>query len=218
MAKKGKAKRKRGKKFRAFEQSAADPDFGNEGDKNPIEMNFRNNKRRKLAEAEDKREAIAKEYRNQNNVNSFVDKRIGESDANLSLEQKMEMRFAKERKESKRAKKFFLEDDESDGPTFKLTHKGRALEEADDFKEHVSDSSDDGRIQDEVVEQFHFGGGDQEQDKDDLFTVKKTKDQVYTEIMLKSKLYKEQQAKQKEENDEEIDKLDEQLVDIAPLL
>jgi hypothetical protein len=67
---------------------------------------------------------------------------------------------------------------------------------------------------------LHFGGEGLKSDSEDgdLFTVKKTREQVFAEIMLKSKYYKEKRIEQKEENEDIVEKLDDELESLMPLL
>ena len=100
---------------------------------------------------------------------------------------------------------FDLDDDNQEEILF--THKGKVLDDKDDFDEKIENSdSEQGELPEEMVEQLHFGGGETKasDQEDDFFKVKKTKEQVFAEIMLKSKFYKEQKAQEKEENQEQI--------------
>ena len=54
------------------------------------------------------------------------DKRLGENDASMSLEEKMLKRFAKERLKSDKKTKYNLNDDEEDD---QLTHMGQSVAE-----------------------------------------------------------------------------------------
>ena len=93
--------------------------------------------------------------------------------------------------------KFNLDNEsgESDTDFNFLTHKGKKLEEMDDFKDTVDQSDDDlfedkdlqkGLMNEEMVHTLNFGGGDDE----DPATKKKTREERHAEIMEKSKAYK----------------------------
>ena len=72
--------------------------------------------------------------KNKNRANMFNDKRFGEYDDTLSAEDKMLMRFQKERAVSnQRGKMFQLDDDDE----HTLTHDGMALGELDDYDDTV---------------------------------------------------------------------------------
>ena len=107
------------------------------------------NRAKQLA-IERRKKTLLVEYKASKKDNVFKDRRFGEDDPSLSLEEKMLIRFQKERQ--KRARKsasgrFNLEnDDDDDGDDeyggLLLTHKGRAIGE-DDYKDQDVASSDD---------------------------------------------------------------------------
>ena len=109
-----------------------------------------------------------KEYQEKDRAGGIVDRRFGENDANMSLEEKMLERFTKERQRASKTAAFTLEDEDD------LTHYGRSLATVDDFDSHVGfrDQSEDedeedlsGRIGRDIVSQTHFGGfSDEEED------------------------------------------------------
>jgi hypothetical protein len=79
-----------------------------------------------------------------------------------------------------------------------LTHKGKKLEDLDDFKDYVSgdsgdqyDNKDDkkGIMNEEMVRDLNFGGGEI-YDDEDAENRKKTREERHAEIMEKSKAYK----------------------------
>lgn len=57
-------------------------------------------------------------------------------------------------------------DGDSDGELDFLTHKGKKIEDMDDFKDNIEDSDADlytdkkGRLDDEMVNVLNFGGGE----------------------------------------------------------
>jgi nucleolar protein 14 len=88
------------------------------------------------------------EYAASKKDNSFKDSRFGEDDPSMPLEEKMLMRFQKERQRQARksgSKMFLLNDrdDEQDQDGgFVLTHKGKLLGE-EDFDEAVESSDEE---------------------------------------------------------------------------
>ncbi|KAJ7333629.1 nucleolar complex protein 14 [Desmophyllum pertusum] len=78
------------------------------------------------------------EYKQKNKANMFIDRRFGEYDEKMSLEEKMMKRFTMEKKHHhERQGKYRLEDEE-------LTHLGQSLGEIDKFEDvHLSDDDDD---------------------------------------------------------------------------
>jgi hypothetical protein len=128
------------------------------------------------------RKGLVEEFQQRGRNSEFIDKRIGEKSSRLSEEEKMKLRFMKEQRDQlknpmlalgtrKRNKyNLDLEDDEEErdfNMNF-LTHKGKRLEDMDDFKDRVNDSSDEyedkdlakGLMNDEMVNALNFGGGE----------------------------------------------------------
>lgn len=119
---------------------------------------IQHNRARQLA-TERRRKTLLVEYRASQKDNVFRDRRFGEGDPSMSLEEKMLLRFQKERQRRARAsgsgggggkggrfsleegeEEEFEEDEEYGG--FRLTHKGRALG-ADDYREGDALASSD---------------------------------------------------------------------------
>ena len=98
-------------------------------------------------ESKKKREAkkadLLKRMELQIRRSKFTDKRLGEHNPNISTDQKMLMRFTRERSKVRKGKKFNLDDDEGD-EFAGLTHMGKNIDDIDDFKEPIghSDYSD----------------------------------------------------------------------------
>ena len=120
-----------------------------------------------------------------------MDRRFGEKDAKVSLEEKMVERFSREHQKSRR-NIFSLEDTED---VVQLTHGGRPIAAIDDFREEVAASSeDDGAIDADVVHSSHFGGfeesprGRRQPEADDGRP--RTKKEIMEEVIAKSKYHK----------------------------
>ena len=107
---------------------------------------------------EERRKRLLGDYQRSKKTNVFNDRRFGEDDADISLEEKMFMRFQKEKvKKARNLSQFNLEDGED---TELLTHKGQVLSQnnvgnTDDW----SDNDDDANLDKSVVSNLHFGGG-----------------------------------------------------------
>eukprot|EP00742_Colponemidia_sp_Colp-10_P007849 GILJ01008463.1.p1 GENE.GILJ01008463.1~~GILJ01008463.1.p1 ORF type:complete len:907 (-),score=214.06 GILJ01008463.1:178-2898(-) len=163
-----------------------------------------------------RKETLLLEYKNQNRTNSFVDRRFGENDTSLSAEDKMLMRFQKERQaRMKRGSIFNLEEEDQ------LTHLGQSL--GDDFKDAINMSDDEdkaGDLERELVSQHHFGGGfvKREGAVDENGERKKTSKEIYEEIIAKSKMHKAEKAREKVEQEQLLDTLNDQFKDIQSLL
>ena len=110
-------------------------------------------------------------------------------------------------RQNRKRMKFQLDGD-SDNEDFNfLTHKGKKIEDLDDFKDKIENSDEDiyedrdmqkGRLNEEMVNALNFGGGDDEQGE----SSKKTREERHAEIMEKSKAYKYHAQQVKEANDE----------------
>jgi hypothetical protein len=73
---------------------------------------------------------LLKEYDEKGRAGGIVDRRFGENDPMMSLEERMLERFTKERQRASKGIAFNLEDDDD------LTHYGQSLSKLDDF-DHV---------------------------------------------------------------------------------
>ncbi|KUF91669.1 cGMP-dependent protein kinase [Phytophthora nicotianae] len=180
------------------------------------------------AEAERKRhKTLGAEFKARNKSNVFKDKRLGEQDPTLSMEDKMMARFQTERKRKLRnASAFALHDSDSeqdDDDALFLTHKGAKITD-DDYDQlnadgplDDEDDSEEGKKMDrDIVNQLHFGGGKGDNEESD--GKRKTHKEVMHEVMMKAKLYKAERQKNKSSQEDATDKLDEGFADVRGLL
>ncbi len=70
---------------------------------------------------------MLKEFQEKDRAGGIVDRRFGENDPSMSLEDRMLERFTKERQRASRGATFNLEDEDE------LTHYGQSLSKLDDF-------------------------------------------------------------------------------------
>ena len=70
---------------------------------------------------------MLKEIEQRGRVGGVVDRRFGENDPSMSLEERMLERFTKERQRASKASAFNLENEDE------LTHYGQSLSRLDDF-------------------------------------------------------------------------------------
>lgn len=70
---------------------------------------------------------LLKELDERGHAGGIVDRRFGENDPSMSLEERMLQRFTKERQRTSRNSAFNLDDEEE------LTHYGQSLSKLDDF-------------------------------------------------------------------------------------
>jgi len=153
---------------------------------------------------ERRRQTLLVEMQRRNKVGGLVDRRFGEDDPTMSLEDKMIERFTREQQRShKKGSIFDLEDDDEPGEGF-LTHGGKAIafgndEEAlqDDFADEELPSGDESdgshaerrRLKRLRLEQAEGEEGESPEE-DGQPERKKTKKEIYEEIIAKSKLHK----------------------------
>jgi hypothetical protein len=81
---------------------------------------------------------------------------------------------------------------------------GISVNNIDDFNEFIENDSEDEKIPNEIVENFHFGGFDNSAKS---IPQKKTKQEIYKEIIKKSKQMKYEKQKQREENLEKTEEI-----------
>ncbi|KAB2577806.1 rRNA maturation protein [Lasiodiplodia theobromae] len=173
---------------------------------------------------ETRRKTLLPELNKRNKAGGIIDRRIGENDPNMSVEDKMMERFTREKSRKKGAGLFDLEDDEEQEEV-QLTHMGRALDlsgEQDDFDAgSLSGGSDDEdgrprrlkrrRDSDEDIDLTDEEGEDEPERK-------KSKAEVMKEVIAKSKLHKYERQQQKEDDDDLREKLDADMHDMLSLL
>lgn len=152
-----------------------------------------------------------KPVKNKDTANIFRDKRLGEKNPNMDLEQKYLIRFQRERAFLARKKnKFELEDMDD----LAFTHRGVPIDDLSDREVNDYASSDSEaephkkvKLSDDIVEEMHFGSGGQ-----------KSRQDIYNELIANSKYQKYMRQKEKEEAQETIRQLDSDLTDITNLL
>ncbi len=171
---------------------------------------------------DERKTKLMKDYQSNKKSNSFMDKRFGESDTNLSLEEKMFMRFQQERVKKVRNGSLFNLDSND---TEVLTHKGQQLGASNlDDQDWVESDDEGGNMDKDVVNKLHFGGGmietnksskniygPQDENNDeggDDAPRKQGRLEALQEIVMKSKLHKMQRKEAKDEQEDERNKLD----------
>ncbi|KAI9019059.1 nucleolar protein 14 [Hyaloraphidium curvatum] len=147
----------------------------------------------------------------------FVDRRFGESNPTMSLEEKMMERFVREKQRSLRRggdNLFNLEDNDDDGDAFGgLTHLGRSLEDAMDDTIGEEDSDLDDQIDEDTVGAAHFGGFAERDEPGN-----KSRNEIMKEIIAKSKFHKMERQKTKDENEDLRRELDAEVDDVRMLV
>lgn len=90
-------------------------------------------------------------------ANTFIDRRIGQFDADMSQDDRMLARLVKERtRQSRKSSKFRLEDDDDNDAI--LTHKGKTLDPNQSEVMYSDDEDEHGGNLEAVDTELHFGG------------------------------------------------------------
>ncbi|XP_066911191.1 nucleolar protein 14-like [Clytia hemisphaerica] len=172
---------------------------------------------------EKRKKTLLKEYKQRFKNNAIIDRRFGEFDESLSIEDKMLKRFAMEKQSHhERSDIYRLHDDDEDDI---LTHMGQNLGDIDNFDDaglQLTDNEDDNDASQ------NFGGflskkkkiTDEEQDNmiNQMSNKKMTKQEIMDEIVANSKKKKMERQQTQEKAFELTQKLDSELKDIMPLL
>ncbi|KAG7447628.1 Nop14-like protein [Guyanagaster necrorhizus] len=172
----------------------------------------------KMAGLEQRKKTLLKEFQEKDRAGGIVDRRFGENDPSMSLEDRMLERFTKERQRVSRGATFNLEDEDE------LTHYGQSLSKLDDFDDVEMGLDDEeeeqGQIDREVVQKAHFGGFDDDDDgeEDGAPARKKSKAEVMAEVMAKSKEHKLLRQMEREKEDNVRHELDEAFDSLRDLL
>lgn len=168
---------------------------------------------------ERRRETLLREIQSRNKVGGMLDRRFGENDPTMSLEEKAAERFARQSmRASKKNAMFNLENDSEEEMV--LTHGGRSLDlggdDKDDFAEILSgsegedfDAQDDRPRKRLRIGNEQIDGNDGMEDTEDVPERKKSKNEVMKEVIAKSKLYKAERQAAKADDDDlraELDK------------
>ena len=162
--------------------------------------------------------ALKQELQNRDKSNSFLDKRLGETDRNLDPEDKSLARFKAERMSQLLAKRksnrFNLGADADD---VVLTHKGRTLGDDVELSDSGFSSDQDAgtaRQNHDMTSKFNFGGDG----VDDSERAKRSKKEIMEEVIAKSKAYKLERQREKQNADELLDTIDYKFQDVTEFL
>ena len=155
-----------------------------------------------------RKETLLQEYKIRNKSNVFVDKRIGEKDADLSAEDKMIARFTMERmKNSGKKNKFNLGEEES------LTHYGQSISEIEQFDDDPR-SDDEDENNKKMDAEMNFGGFMSRTDVEFSSGKGNSRQDYIEEMIAESKKRKFEQQKDKEEALKKTQDLDQKWKDI----
>ncbi|KAK8164312.1 nucleolar protein 14 [Phyllosticta citrichinensis] len=166
---------------------------------------------------ETRRKMLLPELQMRNKTGGIIDRRIGENDPTMTIEDKMLERFTRERSR-KKGNVFDLEDD-ADEEEVQLTHGGMALDlkgENDDFDAGSLEggSDDEGDTKRKPKRRRENDGEAEAEEEEEQPEKKKTKAEVMKEVMAKSKLHKYERQQEKEDDEDLREKLDEGMFDM----
>ncbi|KAG6849311.1 hypothetical protein H0H93_009501 [Arthromyces matolae] len=172
----------------------------------------------KQAGIEQRKNTLLKEFHERGRAGGIVDRRFGENDPSMSLEERMLERFTRERQRASKGSAFNLEDEDE------LTHYGQSLSKLDDFDDvglGLEDDNDEdtGKIDADIVRHAHFGGFEEdEEDEEDEPARKKSKAEVMAEVIAKSKEHKLRRQMEREHEDNIRHELDQDFDALRSLL
>ncbi|XP_006893679.1 PREDICTED: nucleolar protein 14 [Elephantulus edwardii] len=161
-------------------------------------------------------QTLLKEYKERDKASVFRDKRFGEYNSNLSLEEKMMKRFALEQQRRHEKKSVYNLNEAEE-----LTHYGQSLadmEKLNDIVESDSDAEERGTLSAELTA-THFGGGSGLLNQQgELGDKAKSHKELIEELIAKSKQEKRERQAQREDALELTEKLDQDWREIQTLL
>ena len=189
-----------------------------------------------------RRETLLIEHQQKGRTNSFLDGRFGENDEGMPIEDKLVVRFQRERQRQLKQSKYSLEDEDGGRASFgggngsalgapgQLTHHGQSLGDLDNFSDTgLGDSDDEGGGRGgrgkgdasfegaDFIKRAHFGGGDDADAEGDGGRRLSAKE-LLEETIAKYKMAKFERQDVKKEQAKEIDQLDADFDDIRQLV
>ena len=161
-------------------------------------------------------------------ANTFIDRRIGQYDADMTQEDRMLARLVKERtRQSKKSKKFHLDDDDNGF----LTHKGKKLDPNKSEALYSDDEDEHGGNLEAVDTELHFGGsglsssgssnpyGNSASNGTDLSKLYgQTRKSELDDLIARRKAMKAEKMEAKETQIDTFEKMDENFGEISALL
>ncbi|KNZ76452.1 putative nucleolar complex protein 14 [Termitomyces sp. J132] len=178
----------------------------------------------KQAGMEQRKRTLLKEFHEKDRAGGILDRRFGENDPSMSLEERMLERFTKERQRASKGTAFNLEDEDE------LTHYGQSLSKLDDFDDvglGLDDVEEDTgmrqnrKIDADIVKNTHFGGfddDDKEEEDSEEPSRKKSKAEVMAEVIAKSKEHKLRRQLEREHEDNVRHELDQEFDALRALI
>ena len=177
----------------------------------------------KSAGEETRRKTLLPEMNRKNKTGGILDRRIGENDPTMSLEDRMMARFEREQQRKRGGNVFDLEDGDEE---VELTHGGQALKFDDEIGEEDYDaasvSGSDSEGEDGFLTKKRRRDDGEEVDGEvedgEQPDKKKSKAEVMKEVIAKSKLHKYERQQAKEDDEELREELDKDLTEVLAAL
>ena len=173
-----------------------------------------------------RRRTLLPEMNKRNKIGGILDRRIGENDPTMTLDERMLERFTREKQRMKGSLLFDLEEAEDEG---ELTHLGRSLSSGKEVirvdydatsVQTSSDDNDAGTLQLLKRRRSPSIGADRFSDdtEKEQPKQKKSKAEIMKEVIAKSKFHKHERQAAKEEDDDLREELDKGLPDVLAAL
>lgn len=156
---------------------------------------------------ESRKKRLLDDYKASKKSNTFTDRRFGEDDPSMSLEEKNFLRLQKETQHSsKKYSSIFNLDEDNEV----LTHGGSVLGASNiQDSSWVDEDAQDDNLNKDVVSSLHFGGGlVRKEGGDATSTEPKTRLEALQEVVMKSKLHKMEKKESKDHQEDERARLD----------
>jgi nucleolar protein 14 len=177
----------------------------------------------KSAGEETRRKTLLPEMNRKNKTGGILDRRIGENDPTMSLEDRMMARFEREQLRKRGGNVFDLEDGDEE---VELTHGGQTLRFDDEIGEEDYDAASISGSDSEGEDGFlkkkrrrdEDGEVDGEAEDEEQPERKKTKAEVMKEVIAKSKLHKYERQQAKEDDEDLREELDKDLNEVLAAL
>ncbi|UPX11846.1 nucleolar complex protein 14 [Ascochyta rabiei] len=178
----------------------------------------------KSAGEETRRKTLLPEMNRKNKTGGILDRRIGENDPTMSLDDRMMARFEREQQRKRGGNVFDLEDGEGE---VELTHGGQTLKFDDEIGDEDYDAAsvsgsdsegEDGFLRKKRRREDGEEGVAEEDGAEDMPERKKSKAEVMKEVIAKSKLHKYERQQAKEDDEELREELDKDLNDVLAAL
>ncbi|ODV87356.1 hypothetical protein CANARDRAFT_26759 [[Candida] arabinofermentans NRRL YB-2248] len=165
---------------------------------------------------ENRRAAWEEKMSRKNKVGGLVDRRFGENNADLTAEEKMLERFARERQaQASKPSLFNLDDDDDDDG---LTHLGQSLGLGMSSAGYDDDGDDDNEMDEDDFFSKKRGPQVDIEESSNEPVRKKTKAEVMKEVIAKSKFHKHERQKQQEATKAAVMELDDDFEDVMSTL